>query len=389
MHAALLCNQAFKMKIVIIGYYGQKNTGDDALAATVVSGISKRMPRAAFYIPSYRLVIPPGVKVRWRPEIAIRIRGVSRLFDQWHMVRCQRLILGGGSVIHDLLGPDHLKARLKYFRFLKSLGKSLGAMGIALGPLTTEEGRVATREILQLFDFVAVRDRLSVTLAEEIGAPRPLLAFDPAVLLESSGLPESGDDPYINDARDRPILGVSVCNFHQYVGQGREADERRFAKLVDGLRQVKWDGYRLWLFEFNGNRRVGDRPLAERLASILEDKVSCKIIPYHPNPLVMLRRIKRCHGMLAMRLHAAIFAYIAQIPFLMLSYHPKCLGFAEMARVPSTAVLDSETFTPSELAERMNQLIRNGSSFRPGLPVTEAQTLAERNFLWFEHKLQG
>jgi polysaccharide pyruvyl transferase WcaK-like protein len=212
------------MKIGIIGYYGQQNTGDDALAATIVAGISERMPKAGLYIASYPLVMPLGVRVKWRPRAPLRVRGVPRLLDQWMKMRCQRLVLGGGSVIHDLSGTDRLLARLKNFQLLKTLGKSLGAVGIALGPLTTEEGRAAARKILQLFDFVAVRDQLSVALAEEIGAPRPVLAFDPTVLLESSQLPGTDDDLYINMEIEAPILGISICNFHQYIGRGGESD---------------------------------------------------------------------------------------------------------------------------------------------------------------------
>jgi polysaccharide pyruvyl transferase WcaK-like protein len=372
------------MRIAVTGYYGHQNTGDDALAATIVAGISKQMPEAEFYLPSNPLVMPPGVRVQWRPQHPLRIRGVARFIDRWRKIRCQRLILGGGSVIHDQFGPDRLKARLRDFRLLRRLGRSLGAMGITLGPLTTEQGRVTAQKILQLFDFVAVRDRLSLTLAEEIGVLRPVLGFDPAVLLESSHLPEVSDDPYIHLDADTPVFGISVCNFHQYVGQGREADERRLAKLMDALRQVKWDGFQLWLFEFNGNLRVGDRPLAEKLASALRDRMSCRIIPYHPNPLVTLQRMKRCRGMLAMRLHAAVFAYTVQIPLLILSYHPKCLGFAEMAGVPAHAVLDSEAFAAHDLAELMHRLLRDGTAFKPSLPVEQAQALAEQNYRWFE-----
>lgn len=376
------------MKIVMTGYYGQQNTGDDALAATIAAGITERMSEAKFYIHSFPLVMPLSVQVRFRLWTSLRIRGLPRLLDYWSKIQCQRLIFGGGSVIHDLLGSGILKAHLKNLRFLKVLGKSFGAMGIALGPLTTEEGRVIARKILQLFDFVAVRDQLSMALAKEIGASCPTLAFDPAVLLESSCLPEISDDPYVNMDRGHSILGISACNFHQYIGQGQEADERRQAKLVDALRQVKWGSYRLWLFEFNGNERVGDCSLAKRLASAIENQVNCRIIPYHPNPLVTLQRVKRCRGMLAMRLHAAIFAYTAQIPFLILSYHQKCLGFAEMAGVPSEAVIDSETFTSNELAALLELLIRDGASFKPTLPIEQAQVLAERNFLWFEQRQQ-
>ncbi len=376
-------------RVAVVGYYGHQNTGDDALAATVVGGISKRVPTAEFYVASSPLVMPPGVKVRWRREIRVKIRGVPRVLDQWEKMHCGKLVLGGGSVIHDLFGGDRLRARLREFELLKALGQSLGAMGIALGPLTTEAGRNTARKILQLFDFVAVRDQLSVELAEEIGAPRPVLAFDPAVLLESTPLPDIGGDSYIDGALEFPVLGISVCNFSQYVGRGPEADKRRLGKLVDALRRVRWGDHHLWLFEFNGNQTVGDRPLAEQLLSALGDRVPCDIVPYHPNPWVTLQRIKRCDGMLAMRLHAAIFAYLARIPFVVLSYHQKCLGFAGIAGVPPELVLDSEAFVPNELTPLVDQLIRDELPRGPALPVEEAQDLAERNFLWFGEGQQG
>lgn len=377
-------------RITILGYYGQKNTGDDALAVTVLRGIGQHMAQAHFYIHADPLVVPSGFRVSFAPSgWAVKIRGLRRLSLIFRsMYWADIVVLGGGSVIHDLLGPSHLMAKVRFFKHLKVLGKKLAAVGLGIGPLRTPQGKAAARDLLKLFDFVAVRDKRSLEEARSISAPVTKVAFDPAVLLEKAGLPEWRDDPYLTKDPHRPIFGISVCDFHRFLGHGESADRKRFQKLVRALQNVKWGETEVWLFEFNGHPLYGDMPLLRNLQVALKNRIHCKIVPYSPNPLIMLRRLKQCRAVLAMRLHAAVYSFASGVPFVVLSYHPKCSAFAQMVGLPLEAQLDSEKFKWQELVDKIDALLSNDKFGVPSLSIAEAQVLAERNFEWFA-KLAG
>ena len=217
-------------RITILGYYGQKNTGDDALAVTVLRGIGQHMAQAHFYIHSDPLVVPSGFRVSFAPSgWAVKIRGLRRLSLIFRsMYWADIVVLGGGSVIHDLLGPSHLIAKVRFFKHLKVLGKKLAAVGLGIGPLRTPQGKAAARDLLKLFDFVAVRDERSLEEARSISAPVTEVAFDPAVLLEKAGLPEWRDDPYLTKDPHRPILAYQFVTSIVFWDTGKVLTESVF-----------------------------------------------------------------------------------------------------------------------------------------------------------------
>ena len=85
---------------------------------------------------------------------------------------------------------------------------------------------------------------------------------------------------------------------------------------------------------FNGHNKYGDRELTERIAGTLADYADIEIVPYSQNPVTMWHRIGECDAVLATRLHAGIYACFAEVPFLMVEYHPKCVDFLQDIRYP-------------------------------------------------------
>jgi len=56
------------------------------------------------------------------------------------------------------------------------------------------------------------------------------------------------------------------------------------------------------------------------------------------SPRDMLDKLSRVHALVAMRLHAGIFAAVSGIPPLMVAYDPKVAAFSQMIGMPSVAM---------------------------------------------------
>ena len=361
------------MKVGVVGYYGKFNTGDDAMAAVCLTELSRRMPQARLFVPSQPLALPEGVDVRWQPLARPWQPGFARerRLCEGH---CDALVFGGGSVFSDVKGTHALELRHRRIKTLRARGTRVVALGVGLGPLTTKEGKSAARDLFQLFDAIVVRDEASLRLAADLELRNVSLGFDVAVLLEEIGLPQPvATKP---DHGDKKTLGISICDYSQYVGRGSDADTLRLKKIVAGLRAHDWAGWRLKLLVLNGHPRVGDLKVAARCQAALKNSVECELALYHPNPLQMLRHVDSCDAVISMRLHGAVYAYVAGRPFAVLSYHSKCEDFAEMVNLPKSQVIDSETFVPEDLGRMIARLMTMRAGHEGLMPLQEARALA-------------
>src|SRR5690606_14980556 len=93
------------------------------------------------------------------------------------------------------------------------------------------------------------------------------------------------------------------------------------------------------------------------------------------NPLAMWRRVGTLRGLLAMRLHAAVFGFGNVTPTVLLSYEEKCDAWADMCGHPGSMISTVDELTPDHLA-----LLLGSDAPLPDMSLAEAQRLAAGNF---------
>lgn len=365
-------------QIMLTGYYGQRNTGDDALAATIAWGLYRFLSPRRLLIGSSQLVMPEGILVHFLPRRLFK--GHLKLVQALWLIGSDFWCFGGGSVFHDVLGPSllrKLRDRIRNYKRLRR-GKVI-ALGVSLGPVERTISRTLLGDILELLDLVAVRDPASLELAASLGATkRCVLGFDAAVLLPRIGLP--GITPPGQEDED-VIVSVAPCNFHGVVSDGLEyLDTRRNEALAAALSILAQDtGVRFKILEFNGHRKIGDAPIVYALArSLPSHRVT--IVPYSPNPLEALEHIRRSSCVIAIRLHAAIFAFTAGVPFVAISYHPKVREFARYVGLPEQFVVDGDRTEPKQILAAVRSILDSPSAASSSMPLDVAQRRALNMF---------
>lgn len=359
-------------RVLLRGYYGYQNSGDDALLAASAWGVRQaygtRISIAALAttIP----VFPGSDRVRAAAPRVAWVRGHRRVHRMWEALRCDAMTFGGGSVFHGAAGLNEVETLLR----LAGPGPHLAA-GVSLGPFrAVHEERVCAR-ILRRLAFVALRDEESAAMARAL-APNveSRLTFDLAPLLT---VLEGAPAP----AKRRHGIGIALCDYERFTKGDvrREAVRRaRFGQLLKSL-----DGEtveELMLIDFNGHPAAGDTRLHLEVAAMARAiGIRARHIAYNANPLAVLQAVSRLRAMLAMRLHAAVFGYLVQTPTIILSYHPKCLGWARQAGLAASSVHDSVEFDPRTVAESLARASR-GELPAPSLPVAAAVERAQLNF---------
>ena len=152
-------------KVLLCGYYGEHNLGDDALLEVLLS----QLPQG--WEPLVTAHDQPMVQRRFGVATTDRrsLRGVLRA-----LAGCDALVLGGGSLLQD---STSFKSLLYYAALIGAArlqGKRVCLWGQGLGPLHRRRSRLLVRSLLPLVNAISWRDPASASLAADWGIEAPV-----------------------------------------------------------------------------------------------------------------------------------------------------------------------------------------------------------------------
>ncbi|GAA6152903.1 polysaccharide pyruvyl transferase family protein [Pseudoteredinibacter isoporae] len=373
-------------KAFLYGYYGMHNAGDNALLLASAWGAKHYLHAESFTVNS---PVPFKLPVLGAVERLISEKQLFRGQNRLHQYRAawtnDHLIFGGGSVLHCARDIQHM-------RHLCNLNQGLSlALGVGIGPFKNVAAERECKKLLERCDFIGLRDKNSYRVAKEL-APnaRTELTFDLAPMLlsipnlaaTSSSVDNAVAAPHIKresgDAKRRGI-GVALCPVERFKGDFA-SETYRLKALARSLALVHaLTGEPIYLFDFNGHNTLGDGPVHKQLKQLIPDKVPVIYYHYQSNPALIIEKFKRLKAVIAMRLHAAVFGYLANTPTLTLSYHSKCDGWNDQIGLPAAHRFNA--FAVDEM--QMQKVLLDGLSDgfdKPSLSHSQALQESLKNF---------
>ncbi len=158
------------MKVLISGYYGFDNFGDEALLSGLAHSLTAQ---------GHELTIlsgdPQRTKELHKLKALHRYKGLIAA-----LLNCDALISGGGGLLQDKTSFKSLQYYLWVIKLAKLLGKRVLIYGQSIGPLSSK-GKDALKTALKN-TRIAVRDKPSQALLENLGLSSTLVA-DAALLI--------------------------------------------------------------------------------------------------------------------------------------------------------------------------------------------------------------
>jgi polysaccharide pyruvyl transferase CsaB len=355
------------MKYLLGGYYGRRNLGDDVLLYAVIASLHRIDRSASFTVLSpVPLVIPENARVSivgpgsW-PAATLR-QIVNN--DMW--------VFGGGGVVQDHTerSLSSLVELVQRARFAKLIGRKLALWGVGIGPIGTTAGKRAAGRLIELADFVSVRDLDSAALASQIDGGRQVsINADLAFLLA----PQFRDNlRLVKRESGQRQLGVSLLELSYATQDGASDDRPALAAIASALNGVldRPGDWRIRCFEFfSGSPEHSDASVFRRLLPLIHFPERVSVCGYSGDFFSTFRAMAQCDAFLGMRLHSAVLAYLADLPLLLINYHPKCRTFAAQIELSAEAQVSADQLTDGGLlAERIHALLDGGQHFRPALP---------------------
>ncbi|MGI6702483.1 MAG: polysaccharide pyruvyl transferase CsaB [Clostridia bacterium] len=308
-------------KILVSGYYGFGNIGDESILAALVENLRGAGDDIEITVLSAN---PSFTQSRHRVGAVDR----KNFFEIYMAIKnCDLFISGGGGLLQDVTSEKSIRYYLGLIYIATRLNKKVMVYGQGIGPITKRANRVLTKSILNRVNAITVRDEQSVEdlKSMEISGPPIYMTSDPVVTLKPPGKSEGmGVLDSLGIRNDRPVVGFSVRDWKDAQGfyeiMARTADN-----LIEEL------GFQVVFIPFHYGE---DNKCIMKIRSITKNETYSVDGRYSPGEV--LDMIGRMDLMVGVRLHSLIFSAIQGVPLVGISYDPKIDGF--LARLGMKAV---------------------------------------------------
>lgn len=288
-------------KIIMSGYFGFSNSGDDAILKSIIESFKS-------------LDSNLNIKVLSKdPVLTEREYGVAavdrfKFFDVRKSLKASdMLISGGGSLLQDKTSSRSIWYYLLIMKLAKRYKKKVFVYSNGVGPINKRFNRNITRRVLNKVDYITLRDKDSYDFIKSIGVNNPNIKVlsDPVFNLK-----EASDESVRKkfDINKDTVL-VSIRSWMD--------DEKLITELSKFLNYLIDEGKNIVFMPMQTPR---DTTISEKIAENLK---SSKIIDEKYPVEILMSLMKNADFIVAMRLHAMIYAIHQNLPFIGLSYDPK------------------------------------------------------------------
>ena len=347
------------MRIALSGYYGFGNAGDEAVLAATIENLRRRLPSVEPVVLSND---PESTAREHQVEAAPRwpLRRVRATLRE-----CDLLLSGGGTLLQDATSLRSLWYYTRVTSLARSIGTPYAIFAQGIGPLRSWLGRRWAARCLRHASAITVRDEDALRNATALGVPGidVELAADPAILLTPDES-ERVREILARAGGERPLVGIAPRRW-----PGGDSTLAALAEVAkDAARE--W-GARLLALPF---QHPDDLEVCEGIARAAGDAI---VVSEPLTARELSAVISRLDLLVAVRLHALIFAAARSVPAVGIAYDPKVSGFcaaAGQAWVPA----DTPGAVAPAVAECWSGREEGASARREA--AAELTRLAEVNF---------
>ena len=323
-------------RVVLSGYYGFRNLGDDAILLTLRDRLRETVPGATLLALSRR---PEETREKCGVEAANR-------FNPFTVRRAIKsascFVSGGGSLLQDHTSTRSLLYYTALIRLAKHYGKHIMFYANGIGPVETARDRERVRAVAEMADVITLRDEESLQALRDMGVKNPNIRVTADPVFAMPGGEIERGRALLAGRRvptDKPLVGVSVR-----FASGMETNVAEFAKFCDALSEAANVVFLDMQQEADGAASAAVR----KLMTAESYEVSASY-----DPQTMADMLSCMDAVVSTRLHSMIFAACSGVPVLGVVYDPKVSACAHALDMPLAG--DLERFD----AERALSVLRD------------------------------
>ncbi|WP_050616533.1 polysaccharide pyruvyl transferase CsaB [Bacillus testis] len=301
------------MKIVISGFYGLGNTGDEAILESIVDNLKDSLDNPDITVFSLS------------PDVTAKEREVKAVYRGWRhdnkgKIRALRdadlLISGGGGLLQDAYPTKFLFGPLPYYLLIVLLAKMCGTKVMffsqGIGPVTSRWGKTLMK-MANMADFITVRDQFSKDYLEKLGVTKPETVVTSDIVFAFKKKHDRACMDSLDLGPYEKLVAVSMRPWFEHTKQFEQT-----AQILDEL--IEKRNITPVFVPMEGHH---DTAASENVMKHMKHRDKCVMLGENFTPNQYLNFIADCDLTIGMRLHALIFSTLSGVPHIGLSYDKK------------------------------------------------------------------
>lgn len=311
-------------KVVISGYYGFDNFGDEAILGVLVKKLKE---------------MDADIRVLSKnPKKTALLYDVKSTFficlcqAALRISKCDVLISGGGSLLQDVTSMKSLIYYLIIINMALFFRKKVIIFAQGIGPINNKFGAFLTKHTLKKCTLASVRDKKSRLILHKWGIEADLVC-DPLFGLEIPAPTHTNK------------VGIQLRSF-------KTLKEGLLLKLAQQVNRDFADK-EIEIYSFQDSLDLEVCKHFEKLLKSINPEIKTKLL-FAQTSKEILENISKLDYMIAMRFHAALIALKYGIKTLAICYDVKVEKLAEEAQIPYASMSGDEDY--NSLFEQLKNL---------------------------------
>ena len=332
-------------KIVISGYYGFANAGDEAMLNAIVTSLRNTDKAVDLTVISGN----PNITAAKHKVASIHRFSPLKIYSA--LSSCDLLLSGGGSLLQDVTSKKSLLYYLAIIGLGKLLDKKVMLYAHGIGPIRSSVLRKITKAICNQVDLITVRDTDSLDELRRLGVTDTKIRLTAdAVLTLAQGNKEQGLNllEKFGLGQNKPIVAISVRSWGS-----SDKYLQEMAKAADVLSLENDAQIALLPLQY-----PADVVACKKLQQFMKREAVILDAAFDTEQFLGL--MGNFSLLIGMRLHALIFAAVMETPFIALSYDPKIDGFVK--EVAGTNIGAIDNFAAEALVKATKAILKNDNN---------------------------
>ncbi|MEA4986725.1 MAG: polysaccharide pyruvyl transferase CsaB [Anaerovorax sp.] len=336
-------------KILISGYYGFNNIGDESILRAVIASLKLKLPDIDITVLSKN---PESTAKRYEVK-SVNRKSISAILKA--VRECDLLISGGGSLLQDVTS----KRSILYYLLIMWLGiflrKKVFIYSQGIGPIVSKLNRKLTAWTLRRADGIVVRDKASKELLVEIGLPSQnvYVTTDPVLRIPKADLKKGQQilekEGIILD-QNKITVGFAI--------RERKINSCFVNELCTSIRRLITEkDAQIVLIPFHYSE---DMAVIDEIEKRLSGEVGCVKHKYLTEEMMSI--IGNMDVLVGVRLHSIIHAAVMDVPIIAISYDPKINSF--MHSIDMKAMSSIYDFKSDFFMEEFEKTVKNQEEVR-------------------------
>ena len=300
-------------KVVISGYYGFGNSGDEAILKSIVRDFRE-------IDPNIQITALSNNPAKTSAEYGINAVNRLNLKSIAAVVRdCDLLLSGGGSLLQDMTSTRSLMYYLSIIRVGLFYNKKIMLYANGIGPINSAANSKRVKKVIDNVNLITLREEDSFKLLKTMGVKKPdiivtadpVLTTMPAAKTAIDGIFQKEGIPL-----ESKFIGVNIRKWKL----SKDIETQLAISL--GYIYEKYKLLPIFIPMYQSDTEVMVKT-AEKMS------IPYKILSKTYTPEELIGIMGRMDLVIAMRLHTLIYSSITATPMIGLIYDPKIKGYLD------------------------------------------------------------